>query len=173
MSRSLQNQILCEKVSPPAAERKTTDAGRACNEDRSKLSNTTRVWLMRLQRLVFLPRLMLRGQPFLLRLVDCTAFFTKTITEDIVWLANRVSKLQHMPEPHQDLLPWLAAYLQPNPGIEPHCLEHPDGRVALLAVGPARGRPVEFRGQGYCRAGTSKTKLANHPEKARRLRGWS
>jgi ATP-dependent DNA helicase RecG len=30
---------------------------------------------------------------------------------------------------------------------------------------------VEFRGQGYCRAGTSKTKLANHPEKARRL--WS
>jgi hypothetical protein len=51
VSRSLQNQILCEKVSPPAAERKTTDAGRACNEDRSKLSNTTRVWLMRLQRL--------------------------------------------------------------------------------------------------------------------------
>mgnify|MGYP002629625128 CR=1 FL=1 len=30
---------------------------------------------------------------------------------------------------------------------------------------------MEFRGQGYCRAGTSKTKLANHPEKARRL--WS
>ncbi len=72
---------------------------------------------------------------------------------------------------NQDLLPWLAAHLQPNPGIEPHCLEHPDGRVALLAVGPAQGRPVEFQGQGYCRAGTSKTKLANHPEKARRL--WS
>lgn len=72
---------------------------------------------------------------------------------------------------NQHLLPWLAAQLQPNPGIEPHCLDHPDGRVALLAVGPARGRPVEFRGQAYCRAGTSKTKLANHPEKARRL--WS
>ena len=72
---------------------------------------------------------------------------------------------------NQDLLPWLAALLQPNPGIEPHCLEHPDGRVALLAVGPARGRPVEYQGQGYCRAGTSKTKLTNHPEKARRL--WS
>ncbi len=72
---------------------------------------------------------------------------------------------------NQDLLPWLAAHLQPNPGIEPHCLDHPDGRVALLAVGPARGRPVEFQGQGYCRAGTSKTKLTNHPEKARRL--WS
>ena len=70
---------------------------------------------------------------------------------------------------NQDLLPWLAAHLQPNPGIEPHCFDHPDGRVALLAVGPARGRPVEFQGQGYCRAGTSKTKLANHPEKARRL----
>lgn len=70
---------------------------------------------------------------------------------------------------NQDLLPWLAAHLQPNPGIEPHGLDHPDGRVALLAVGPARGRPVEFHGQGYCRAGTSKTKLANHPEKARRL----
>jgi ATP-dependent DNA helicase RecG len=72
---------------------------------------------------------------------------------------------------NQDLLPWLAAQLQPNPGIEPHCLDHPDGRVALLAVGPARGQPVEFQGQGYCRAGTSKTKLTNHPEKVRRL--WS
>lgn len=51
VSRSLQKQILCEKVGPPAAERKTTDAGLACNEDRLKLSNTTRVWLMRLQRL--------------------------------------------------------------------------------------------------------------------------
>lgn len=72
---------------------------------------------------------------------------------------------------NQDLLPWLAAQLQPNPGIEPFCVDHPEGRVALLAVGPARGRPVEFQGQGYCRAGTSKTKLSNHPEKARRL--WS
>jgi ATP-dependent DNA helicase RecG len=70
---------------------------------------------------------------------------------------------------NQDLLPWLAAHLQPNPGIEPHCFNHPDGGVVLLAVGPARGRPVEFHGQAYCRAGTSKTKLANHPEKARRL----
>ncbi|MFM9089859.1 MAG: helix-turn-helix domain-containing protein, partial [Cyanobium sp.] len=72
---------------------------------------------------------------------------------------------------NQDLLPWLTPQLQPNPGIEPHYFDHPDGRVALLAVGPARGQPVEFQGQGYCRAGTSKTKLTNHPEKARWL--WS
>jgi hypothetical protein len=70
---------------------------------------------------------------------------------------------------NQDLLPWLAAHLQPNPGIEPHCLEHPDGRVALLAVGPARGRPVEFRGQGYCRAGTSKTKHQSPGKSAQAL----
>lgn len=70
---------------------------------------------------------------------------------------------------NQDLLPWLAALLQPNPGVEALVVEHPDGRVAILAVGPARDRPVVFSGKAFCRAGTSKTELAKHPEKERAL----
>ena len=72
---------------------------------------------------------------------------------------------------NQDLLPWLAALLQPNPGVEALVVEHPDGRVAVLAVGPARDRPVAFSGRAFCRAGTSKTELKKHPEKERAL--WS
>ena len=70
---------------------------------------------------------------------------------------------------NQDLLPWLAALLQPNPGVEAFVVEHPDGRVVILAVGPARDRPVMFSGKAYCRAGTSKTELTKHPEKERVL----
>ena len=70
---------------------------------------------------------------------------------------------------NQDLLPWLGALLQPNPGVEVQALSHPAGRIVLLSVGPARDRPVAFGGKAWCRAGTSKTELARHPEKERAL----
>lgn len=70
---------------------------------------------------------------------------------------------------NQGLLPWLAAGLRPNTGVETHVVEHPDGRVVLLEVGPARGEPVAFYGTPYIRVGSSKTELRNHPEKARAL----
>jgi predicted HTH transcriptional regulator len=72
---------------------------------------------------------------------------------------------------NQDLLPWLGALLQPNPGVEVQVVQHPAGRVVLLSVGPARDRPVSFAGKAWCRAGTSKTELSRHPEKERAL--WS
>lgn len=70
---------------------------------------------------------------------------------------------------NQDLLPWLAAGLRPNTGFEPHVVAHPDGRVVLFEIGPARGEPVNFHGTPYVRVGSSKTELRNHPEKARAL----
>lgn len=70
---------------------------------------------------------------------------------------------------NQDLLPWLGVLLQPNPGIDVHVVDHPNGRVVVLSVGPARGRPVTFSGKAYCRAGASKMELAKHPEKERAL----
>ncbi len=70
---------------------------------------------------------------------------------------------------NQDLLPWLGALLQPNPGVEVLAVDHPSGRVVLLAVSPARDRPVVFSGKAYCRVGTSKTGLLRHPEKERAL----
>jgi ATP-dependent DNA helicase RecG len=78
---------------------------------------------------------------------------------------------------NQDLLPWLAAGLRPNTGVEVHVIAHPGGRVVLFGVGPARGEPVAFYGTPYIRVGTSKTELRHHPEKARvlwtRASDWS
>ena len=78
---------------------------------------------------------------------------------------------------NQDLLPWLAAGLRPNTGFETHIVEHPDGRVVLFEVGPARDQPVSFYETAFIRVGSSKTELAKHPEKVRALwtrgRDWS
>jgi ATP-dependent DNA helicase RecG len=70
---------------------------------------------------------------------------------------------------NQGLLPWLGALLVPNPGVEVFVVDHPSGRVVMLAVGPARDRPTAFSGKAFCRAGTSKTSLSQHPEKEREI----
>ncbi|MEA1927769.1 MAG: putative DNA binding domain-containing protein [Candidatus Auribacterota bacterium] len=70
---------------------------------------------------------------------------------------------------NQGLLPWLAAGLRPNTGFETHIVEHPDGRIVLFEVGPAREQPVSFHGTEFIRVGSSKTELRKHPEKARAL----
>ncbi|MCC6781752.1 MAG: putative DNA binding domain-containing protein [Planctomycetes bacterium] len=70
---------------------------------------------------------------------------------------------------NQDLLPWLAAGLQPNTGFEVHIVDHQDGRVVLFEVGPANGEPVAFYGDAQVRVGSSTTSLRSHPEKARAL----
>ncbi len=70
---------------------------------------------------------------------------------------------------NQDLLPWLAAGLQPNVGFEVHILDDPKGRVVLFAVGPAWDRPVCFYGTAYVRVGASKTELHKYPEKERAI----
>jgi len=70
---------------------------------------------------------------------------------------------------NQDLLPWLGAGLRPNPGVDVHLLDHPDGRVVVFEIGPARDQPVSFYGTAWARVGASKTELSKQPEKARAL----
>lgn len=70
---------------------------------------------------------------------------------------------------NQDLLPWLGAGLRPNTGIDVRVVEHPDGRVVLFEVGPARDQPVSFYGTAWARVGSSKTELTKQPEKVRAL----
>ena len=70
---------------------------------------------------------------------------------------------------NQGLLPWLGAGLRPNVGFDVHVVEHPQGRVVIFEVGPARDQPVSFYGTPYVRVGASKTELSNHPEKTRAL----
>ena len=52
---------------------------------------------------------------------------------------------------NQDLLLWLSMGLRPNPGFNIHIIEHPDGRVVLFEVGPARDQPVKFYGKAFIR----------------------
>ena len=70
---------------------------------------------------------------------------------------------------NQDLLPWLAAGVRPNTGVEAHVVRYPAGRVVILEVGPANGEPVAFYGAAYVRVGSSKTALRYHREKARAI----
>lgn len=78
---------------------------------------------------------------------------------------------------NQDLLLWLAVGLRPNTGFETHIVEHPEGRVVLFDIGPAKDQPVSFYGTAFIRVGSSKTELAKYPEKARAIwmcgRDWS
>lgn len=71
----------------------------------------------------------------------------------------------------QDLLLWLSVGLQPNVGFETHIFDHPSGRVVLFEIGAAWDRPVCFYGTAYIRVGSSRTKLAKHPDKERAI--WS
>ncbi|MEK6584567.1 MAG: RNA-binding domain-containing protein [Nitrospirota bacterium] len=78
---------------------------------------------------------------------------------------------------NQDLLFWLSMGLQPNAGFEMHEFRAEDKRVVLLEVVPSLDRPVQFYGKAWVRVGSSKTLLANHPEKERiiwqRRTDWS
>jgi ATP-dependent DNA helicase RecG len=68
------------------------------------------------------------------------------------------------------LLPlWLSLGLRPNVGFEIHAFEYHGKRLVLFEINPAFDRPVEFYGTAHIRVGTSKTILANHPEKQRQL----
>ena len=68
------------------------------------------------------------------------------------------------------LLPlWLSLGLRPNVGFESHTLVYQGKRLVIFDINPAFDRPVEFYGTAHIRVGTSKTILANHPEKQRQL----
>lgn len=70
---------------------------------------------------------------------------------------------------NQDLIIWLSTRLKPNLGFDCHILEHPQGRLVLFEIFPARDEPVSFKSTAFVRVGSSKTKLSQHPEKARAI----
>ncbi|HKI83928.1 MAG TPA: ATP-binding protein, partial [Candidatus Krumholzibacteria bacterium] len=70
---------------------------------------------------------------------------------------------------NQGLIHWLSTGLEPRGRLDVEILQHPDGRVVVLAVDPARGQPVAFYGKAFIRIGSSKTALSRYPAKARAL----
>ncbi len=70
---------------------------------------------------------------------------------------------------NQSLIMWLQFFTQPRADFQFHELQHPEGRVVLLEIHPARSAPVAFKHVRYIRIDSHKVKLAEHPDKEARL----
>lgn len=70
---------------------------------------------------------------------------------------------------NQALVMWLQTMTQPRADFEFHELAHPQGRVVMLEIHPARSAPVAFQHIRYIRVDSHKVKLADHPDKEARL----
>lgn len=72
---------------------------------------------------------------------------------------------------NQALIMWLQQMTQPRADFEFHEVNHPDGRVVMLEIHPARSAPVGFQNVRYIRIDSHKVKLSEHPDKEARLWG--
>ena len=70
---------------------------------------------------------------------------------------------------NQALVMWLQTMTQPRADFAFHELAHPQGRVVMLEVHPARSAPVAFQHLRYIRVDSHKVKLSDHPDKEARL----
>jgi len=70
---------------------------------------------------------------------------------------------------NQSLIMWLQFFTQPRADFQFHEVLHPDGRVVLLEIRPARSAPIAFQHVRYIRIESHKVKLAEHPDKEARL----
>lgn len=71
--------------------------------------------------------------------------------------------------PNQSLTMWLQVMTAPRADFCFHALQHPQGRVVMLEIHPARSAPVAFQHVRYVRVDSHKVKLADHPDKEARL----
>ncbi len=72
---------------------------------------------------------------------------------------------------NQSLVMWLQQMTAPRADFQFHVCQHPQGKVVMLEIHPARGAPVAFQAVRYIRIDSHKTKLSEHPAKEARL--WS
>ena len=72
---------------------------------------------------------------------------------------------------NEDLEPWLNRLLDPRVDFTINEDEINGSRIVVFRIGAARERPVRFDGVAYIRIGSYNHKLADYPEKERKL--WS
>lgn len=70
---------------------------------------------------------------------------------------------------NQALVMWLQTMTQPRADFQFHELQHPQGRVVMLEIHPARSAPVAFQHRRYIRIDSHKVSLSEHPDKEARL----
>ena len=63
---------------------------------------------MKAKRLQYLPRLLQNAPPPLLILLDLAPSWRKALSADLLWIAERSSKLAEMPSPSEDPQAWIA-----------------------------------------------------------------
>jgi len=80
-------------------------------------------------------------------------------------------KLKHIKIGNEELENWLSRLLEPN--IDFKFVEFPynDHSISIVIIDPARNQPIRFKGTAYIRIGSYKRKLADFPEKERKI--WS
>ena len=72
-------------------------------------------------------------------------------------------------EGNQALIIWLQYLTTPRADFEFHAVPHPDGRVVMLEIHPARAAPIAFHGTRFIRVDSHKVKLSDHLDKEARL----
>ena len=72
-------------------------------------------------------------------------------------------------EGNQSLIMWLQHQTSPRADFSFHAVQHPDGKVVLLEIHPARSTPIAFQGARFIRVDSHKVKLADHADKEARL----
>lgn len=70
---------------------------------------------------------------------------------------------------NQALVMWLQAMTQPRADFAFHEVQHPQGRVVMLEIHPARSAPVAFQHVRYVRIDSHKVRLSEHADKEARL----
>jgi len=72
-------------------------------------------------------------------------------------------------EGSQALIMWLQQLTSPRADFEFHAVAHPNGRVVMMEIHPARSAPIAFQGVRYIRVDSHKVKLSDHLDKEARL----
>lgn len=70
---------------------------------------------------------------------------------------------------NQELENWLITQLQPSMDFKIFEFNYSGKPIVLFRIEPARNTPIRFKGIEYIRVGSYKKKLADHPEKARKI----
>lgn len=72
-------------------------------------------------------------------------------------------------EGNQSLIMWLQQLTSPRADFSFHTVPHPDGKVILLEIHPARSKPIAFHSARFIRIDSHKVKLDDHGDKEARL----
>jgi ATP-dependent DNA helicase RecG len=70
---------------------------------------------------------------------------------------------------NEELENWLAYQLDPRSDFVIHEFDHQNKRIVFFEIDAAHNRPVKFHGTAWIRVGSYKKKLADYPEKERKI----